>query len=91
MSFQPPGSLEVAESVSVAQAPWGLERLSNSRLPATFVTSGTRSFQPPKYTVDRRGSSYFSSPGILGTGGTQSFQATWSFRPQEPFGLAERS
>ena len=92
--FRPPGyfitqaRLGLAGLVfSVAQVPWRLVRLSNSRLPGTFGTSGNRSFQPPMYAVDKPGLSHLSPPGILGTGGTQSFQDTRSFRLQVPFGL----
>ena len=73
---------------SVAQVPRGLARRNSSRLPGTFGTRGTRSFQPPKYAVGKPGLGHLSPPGILGTGGSQSFQATWSFRLQVPFGLA---
>ena len=93
--FRPPGQFspqaplgQVGSVFSVAQVPWGLVRLNNYSLPATFAARGTRSFQPPKYAVDKPGLSHLSPPGILGTGGTQSFKATWSFRLQVPFGLA---
>ena len=92
--FSPPGhispqvALGLAGSVfSVAQVPWGLARRNNSRLPVNFGSGEIRSFQPPMYAVDKQGLSHLSPPGILGTGGTQSFQATWSLRLQVPFGL----
>ena len=93
--FRPPGHISpqvplgLAGSVfSAVQVPWGLARRNNSRLPGTFGTGGTRSFQPPKYAVDKPGLSHLSPPAILGTGGTQSFQTRWSFKLQVPFGLA---
>ena len=53
--FGPQARLGLARSVfSVAQVPWRLVRLSNSTLPGTFGTRGTRSFQPLMYAVDRR-------------------------------------
>ena len=92
--FRPPGHISpqvavgLAGSVfSVAQVPWGLARRNNSRLPVNFGSGEIRSFQPPMYAVDKQGLSHLSPPGILGTGGTQSFQATWSLRLQVPFGL----
>ena len=90
--FSPQAPLGQASSVfSVAQVPWGLARLSNSRLPVPFGTSGTRLLYPPMYAVDRRGLSHLSPPGILGIRGTQSFQAPCSLRLQVPLEIARFS
>ena len=65
VQISPQVPLGLAGSVfSVTQVPWGLPRRNSSRLPGTFGTGGTRSFQPTKYAVDNR-DSVTSAPPVF--------------------------